>query len=364
MTDERICRWRLILGEGSEVLGEVDGIAARQLEALDFLYSRETTGGIGGIAPSALTIPTWINEIKELFPAEVCERIQSDAFERYGLAEMVTDPEILRTIQPSEALLHAILNTKHLMNEEVLDLARDIVRTVVAKMMEKLRSEMRESLTGRKDPQRRSRRKIANNFDPKATIRANLKNYSPELGRLVISDPLFSSRSRRYWERWRIVVAVDQSGSMIGSVIHAAVCAAIFAGMPSLDTRLLAFDTEVVDLSSDVIDPVEALLKVQLGGGTSIYRALEYAESLIETPNKTMIVLISDLFEGAGGWRMEQAVRRMVESGAKVMILGALDQSGSGNYDIMAAQTLASLGAEVGVMTPLELADWVAEVMA
>ncbi|MEJ5996725.1 VWA domain-containing protein [Corynebacterium sp. H130] len=364
MTDQRMARWRLILGEGAEVLGELDGADEQRVEALDFLYSRETVGMSGGVGPSTLNVPTWINAIRDLFPKEVCERIESDAFERYGLAELVTDAEVLRSIEPSAALLRAILQTKHLMQDEVLDLAREIVHVVVKEMMEKIRSEIRESLSGRKDPHRRSRRQIAVNFDAKATIRANLKNYSPERNQLVISDPLFSSRSRRHWEKWRIIVAVDQSGSMVDSVIHAAVSAAIFAELPSLDTRLIAFDTEVVDLSQDVIDPVEALMKVQLGGGTAIYRALEYAEQLVDTPSRTMVVLISDLYEGSRFGRMESAVRRLVNSGVKVLILGALDQQGAGSYDVFSGKTLARLGAHVGVMTPLQLADWVAEVMA
>lgn len=376
----RITRWRLILGDGSEQLGALSGEDQQRAELLNFLYSRETVGGFrdyddrtsgggsghekgAGAAPSQLTIPDWINGIRDLFPNRVSERLEADALQRYGIHEVLTNPETLKTITPSETLLKAILSTKHLMDQETLAIARKFVRLVVDQIVEKLRSDIRDAATGKKNPFRRSRRKIAADFDPKATIRANLKHYSAERDQLVIQNPLFSSRTRRHWERWQIITLVDQSGSMVDSVIHAAVTASIFHGLPGLDSHLVAFDTAVVDLTSDVMDPVETLMKVQLGGGTFIHQAMEYSEKLVKTPSRTMIVLISDLYEGGTPGSLENSVRRLVASDAKVLVLGALNDQGKADVDMAMARRLTKLGAEYGAMTPYELATWVGEVM-
>lgn len=367
MTDStRLQRWRLVLGEGAEKLGNLNGAAAEQDAALAFLYDREadhdTPGGrAGGMGPSTLSVPTWINDVHNLFPSRTVEILQSDALERYGLVEMVTDKEALERVEPSEALLKAVLATKHLMNDEVLAAARQIVRKVVKQLVDKMRPKIRVALTGRKDPTRRSRFKVASNFDPKATLRANLKNINPDTGGIVIREPLFSARTRRESERWQVIIAVDQSGSMLDSVIHSAVTASIFHGIPALRSHLIAFDSEVVDLTSEAVDPVETLMKVQLGGGTDIAKAMRYAESLVTNPKRAMVVLITDLYEGGSVTSLQNTVARLCKSGSRVLVLGALTGDGTAVWDAAIGATLVRRGAQVGAMTPFELADWVAE---
>ncbi len=140
------------------------------------------------------------------------------------------------------------------------------------------------------------------------------------------------------------MLLVDQSGSMAGSVIHSAVTAACLWSLPGLKTHLVAFDTAVVDLTSDVTDPVELLMRVQLGGGTDIARAVDYAASLVENPRRTIVALISDFYEGGDPFRLVRTVRQLVEQGTTVL---------SGR--------LAAVGAPVGAMTPGRLAEFVAE---
>ena len=361
--DERLTRWRLVLGRGSEQLGDLGPRQQAQCDALGYLYDRENqNSGCGASGEgSSLSIPTWINEVHTLFPKRTIELIEEDALERYGMVEMVTNKDLLERVEPSETLLQAILKTKHLMNSEVLQAARQIVRKVIAELVERMRPRIRRALTGRRDPNRRSFFKVAANFDPERTIRANLKNYSAQTKQLVISEPVFYSRTRRQSEKWQFIVAVDQSGSMAESVIHAAVTASIFHGLPAFKSHLIAFDTAVVDLTSDVNDPVETLMKVQLGGGTDIGRAMRYAESLITEPRRAMVVLITDLYEGGSEHELIQCVTRMVQGGSRVLILGALNATGAASLDQALGQRLASRGAQVGSMTPYELADWVAE---
>ena len=366
----RQARWRLMLGSGAEdVLGGLPSEEWEQREAaLAYLYDREYrkgrnvrgAPGPGSLDESQLTVPDWINAVHELFPARVVERIEQDALNRYQIEEMVTNPDLLRRAQPSQTLLKAVLRTKHLMNQEVLSLARTLVRRVVEELMEKLAREIRTPFVGTVN-RRRSFLKIAKNFDVDATIRRNLKNFDPDTGRLYIKEAFFHSRIRRHVDRWQIIILVDESGSMMDSVIHSAVTAAIFFGIKSLRTHLVLFDTSVVDVTDQCTDPVETLMKVQLGGGTDIGQALTYAATLVDNPRRTIVVLITDFYEGAPRQQLLTATRRLTESGVSLLGLAALDSNAKPNYDREMAEQMVRLGAHVAAMTPGELAEWVAE---
>jgi hypothetical protein len=359
----RLLRWQLILGEGDQTLDEC---WAGRNQALSYLYDRDFAGGgrnerRGGMQDSQLTVPEWINQVHELFPRRTIERIEKDAIERYEIQEVVTNPEVLARAQPNQTLLKAVLRTKHLMNQEVLALARRLVRQVVDQLMERLARPIRQPFSGTLDRRRRSLIKVARNFDPQTTIRHNLRHYDSASRRLFIQTPWFNSRVRPVADRWQIIILVDQSGSMLDSVIHAAIMASVFHGIPALRQRLIAFDTAVVDLSEHCGDPVETLMKVQLGGGTDIGGALEYAEGLVENPRRTIMVLITDFEEGAPVDRLLKVTRRIVESGVCLLGLAALDDRACPTYDRKLAQRLVNLGASVGAMTPGELAQWIAQ---
>ncbi|MEV5408189.1 VWA domain-containing protein [Thermopolyspora sp. NPDC052614] len=395
MPDPGLERWRLILGEAAErYTGALSGEAARRDRALEWLYGRDPDrqrrgvrrggaggggddhqrGGAGGkggdhrrggdrqggSGPSVLTTVDWLDDVHRLFPKETIERLERDAVERYGIHEVVTDPTVLARVEPNETLLRAVLRTKHLMNDEVLALARRIVEHVVRELMRRLAVEVRQAFHGTRS-RRPSRLKSARDFDFHGTIRANLAHYRPEEKRVYIEHPKFLSRTRRHLERWQLILLVDQSGSMTNSVIHSAVTAACLWGLPGLKTHLVAFDTEVVDLTSDVTDPVELLLKVQLGGGTDIARAVTYGATLIENPRRTIFAVISDFYEGGDSHLLVRTVRELVRQGTRVLGLAALDEDANPDYDRDLAQRLADAGAHVGAMPPGELAAFVAE---
>jgi Mg-chelatase subunit ChlD len=375
MTDDtkRRQRWRLILGETTEnTLGGLSPEWQDRETAIGFLYDRELQGQnirnrthnpdrTGSLDPSNLTVPDWINAIHQLFPKKTIERLEKDALERYQLEEMVTNPDVLQRVEPSETLLKAVLRTKHLMNQAVLAMARELVRKVVEQLMEKLAREVETPFYGSRNRRSRSYIKIAKNFDAKTTIRRNLKHYSHDRQQLVIQTPYFNSRIRRQVDRWQLIILVDESGSMLDSVIHSAVTAAIFFGIKSLKTHLCLFDTEVVDVTADCTDPVETLMKVQLGGGTDIGKALAYAQTLVENPRRTIVILITDFYEGAMVDRLLSVTKQLTESGVTLLGLAALDEQANPTYDRALAQRMVNLGAEVGAMTPGELAAWVAE---
>ncbi len=360
-------RWRLLLGDPAErACGGLSAEAQAADAALDWLYGRdgdraERGERSAGLGPSALRTPDWINAIHTLFPKEVIERLEQDAVERYGIDEVVTNLEVLERIEPSESLLRAVLHTKHLMNPEVLAAARKLVAEVVRRIMEKLATEVRQAFSGSRDRRRRSRMKVARNFDFKQTLAANLHRYDPQRRKLYVERPVFISRTKRHAEPWDIILLIDQSGSMVDSVIHSAVMAACLWQLPGMRTRLVAFDTAVVDLTADVSDPVELLMKVQLGGGTDIAKAVAYAQSLVANPAKTIVVLVSDFYEGGSPYELVRRVKALVEAGAKVLGLAALDAKAEPSYDREMAARLVREGAQIGAMTPGQLAGWLAE---
>ena len=370
---QRMSRWRLVMGEGSEQLcgglGEEDQIRD---DCLGFLYDREygqgrnvrgrSSGGQqGGLGESSLSVPEWINQIHELFPQRTIERLEKDALERYQLDEMVTNPQVLARAQPNATLLKAVLRTKHLMNQDVLKAAQHLVRQAVDELMKKMAVDVRNAFQGSLDRRNRSLMKIAKNFDIKTTLRRNLKHYDRDRGRMLIQNPYFYSRIRRQVDQWQLIVLVDESGSMMDSVIHSAVMASIFYSMKVMKVHLCIFDTSVVDLTAECVDPVETLMKVQLGGGTDIGQAVDYASSLVENPGRTIVVLITDFYEGAPLDRLFSVCRKLVESGVTCLGLAALDERANPTYDQTTAAQLVKMGWHVAAMTPGELANWVAE---
>lgn len=368
---ENLLRWRFVLGRfaaknlPNSALSERD---ARLEQALDFLYGREYAGrGLrgdgadgGSLDPTQLNIPNWLSEVRELFPRETVETIEKHALERYGMTELVTDPQVLEKLTPNTELLKTMLTFRGLMKTEVLNQARKIISEVVEEIKRKIEPEVRQTLLGKLNRFRRSQLKIAANFDWRQTIRRNLKHYDTERQKIVAQNLLFFSRTERRLQ-WNIILCVDESGSMADSVIHSAVMAGILTKLPSLRVSLVVFDTSVVDLTEYVDDPVEILMSVQLGGGTNIGQAMRYCEQLIVNPKRTIFVLVSDFMEGASPAEMLGACERMREAGATLLGLAALDETAQPVYDRNMAEQLARRGMEIAALTPKKLAQWLAK---
>lgn len=366
-------RWRLLLGEPAQArLGAAlpgSGTAMAMDRALAWLYGRECGGDEqaddaldrhGGEEASQLSVPKWINTIHELFPKETIERLERDAIERYGIDEVVTNLEVLECATPNPALLQAVLRTKHLMNPAVLAMARKLVEKVVRELIAKLARQVQRAFAGTRKPQQLSRRGAARQFAARETLRRNLRHADPVTRRIVIERPLFHVVTQRTLEPWQLFLLVDQSGSMVPSVIYAAVTASCLWGLPGVKTHLIAFDTAVVDLTDQVSDPVEVLMRVQLGGGTYIGTAVGYAADRIEVPRRAIVVIISDFYEGMAEHVLLGHVQALVAQGTTVLGLAALDEKADPAYDRVLAGKLVELGAHVGAMTPGELAAWLA----
>ncbi len=371
--NEMLARWRLVLGKYAQPKMEncLNEGQERIAQALEQLYAREYRRrgvrqtpklGPGTLDPSQLNVPSWLNEIRALFPKQTCERITRHALERYGLTEVVQDPQTLASLEPSTELLGAVLALKGQMPGTVLAEVRRLIGRVVEEVKRRLEQEIKNAINGRLNRFRHSQHKVARNFDARDTIRRNLKHWDPKRGRLVVEEPRFYSRVKRHLP-WEIILCIDQSGSMTSSVIHSAVMAGILTGLPTVRVRLVIFDTSVVDLSEHVSDPVEVLMSVQLGGGTNIGQAVRYCEQLVQQPRRTVLVLVTDFCEGADPRVLVAGCKRLREAGVRLLGLASLDTEANAYYDVQMAERLAAEGMEIAALTPLQLAHWLADVM-
>jgi VWA domain containing CoxE-like protein len=372
-TEKHLRRWRLILGRyAAQPLAHASfsGEDWKLDQTLEYLYGREyegrglarPSGGAGSLDPTQLRAIDWLNRSRKLFPREVFERMQTQAIERYQLKELLNDPDVLRSLDATPALSKALLSMRGRLSAQMRDAVRDVIRKTVDDITRALKKDFVNALVGRRNRLRRSHIKSAQNFDARATIAANLRHYDVKSRRLVIERPHFNARVKRHLP-WDIVLCVDQSGSMIDSVIYSSVIAGIMSSLPAVRVKLVVFDTSVVDLTHLAHDPVEVLLTVQLGGGTDIGRAVRYCEKLIGNPRRTVFALISDFEEGAAAGPLLAAVQRLAEARVTLLGLAALNEGAQPVYDRAMAQRLADRGMHIAALTPTHFAQWLAEVM-
>ncbi len=376
--DLALNRWRLVLGSMSDNSLSFSGSDREILsfedmeQLLDYLYSHAQGDDVrgesisdrsGGLGESQLTAAKWITKVRELFPKQTAEVLERHALDEFKMTELLTDKKVLEQMKPDMSLLKTVLQLKHLMKGEVLETAKKIARAVAEELSEKLAQSTRQALTGRLDRNSRSAVRSARNIDIHKTIRRNLKNYDKENETLVLKDVYFSSRVKKYNKK-TVIIAVDESGSMLGSVIYSAVMAQIMSKLPFAEIKLVIFDTEIVDLSGMVEDPVEVMMSVQLGGGTDIGKALSYCESLIQTPSDTCVLCVTDLCEGGYPHILLNTAQNIMTSGAKLSFLTALDECANPVYDKNMGQLLADMGAFVGALTPDQLGDYIGRIFS
>ncbi|MBX2803541.1 MAG: VWA domain-containing protein [Myxococcales bacterium] len=316
-------------------------------QVLEGLYDAERTAGRGRSAPY---VAKWLGDIRRFFPSSTVQVMQKDAVERLGLTQLLLEPELLASVQPDLDLVCTLVSLNRSIPERSRDQARHVVRRVAEELMKRLREPMREAVRGSIDRSVRNLRPRYNEVDWHRTIRANLRNWLPEQNTLVV-DRLIG-HGRRQSSLKDVILCVDQSGSMMASVVYAAVFGAVLASLPALRTRVVVFDTEVVDLTEVCDDPVDLLFGTQLGGGTDIARALGYCRNTVVRPHDTIMVMITDLYEGGDRSRMLRHCRELVASGVNLICLLALDDRGTPSYDRSNAAALAAMGVPSFACTP------------
>lgn len=365
-----INRWRLVLGSLSDQNlqfgGDANNIQSfeNMEQLLDYLYSRSQGDDVrtgersASLADTVLTAAEWITKVRNLFPNRTAEVLEKHALDEFQMTELLTDKEVLEQMQPDMNLLKSVLQLKHLMKGEVLETAKRIARQVADDIRHKLENDIRRSVLGRIDRNSSSPVHSARNLDINKTIRRNLKNYDNDSKQIMLKNIYFSNRVKRYNNK-RVIIAIDESGSMTGSIIYSAVMAQIISNLPFAEVKLVIFDTKIVDLSDEADDAAQVLMSVQLGGGTDIGSALAYCETLVTTPSHTSVIVVTDLYEGAMQSRLLNISRNIIESGAKLNFLTALDEEARPAYDRNLGQILANMGAFVGALTPDQLGDYI-----
>jgi Mg-chelatase subunit ChlD len=358
MTDEaeRLRRWRLALGGdaqegiGCGLVGEDRGMD----RVLAALYgspegSGERSAGLGSSAPG---VTRWLGDIRTYFPSPVVRVMQKDALERLDLQQMLLEPEMLEAVEPDVNLVATLISLGRVIPEGTKDSARRVVRNVVEELERRLAEETVRAVRGSLDRAARTSRPRPADIDWDRTIRANLKSYQPE-HRTIIPEKLVGNARRRKNSSLRdIILCVDQSGSMASSVVYSGIFGAVLASIRSVNTRMVAFDTSVVDLTEDLHDPVDLLFGVQLGGGTDINRALAYCQTLVSRPAETVLVLITDLYEGGNRDEMLKRAAGLTACGVKMVCLLALSDDGAPAHDPRLAAALANLGVPAFACTP------------
>lgn len=360
---ERLRRWRLVLGKDAHEgmcgggggghggdgggIGQLAGADLGMDNVLEALYNSERSAGLGASSPN---VARWLGDIRTYFPTSSVQFMQKDALERLNLTQLLFEPELLETIEADVHLVVNLLSLSRVIPEKTKDTARMVVRKVVEELERKLANPLLQAVRGSLNRAVRNYRPRANEIDWERTIRANLKNYLPEK-RTIIAEKLIGHGRKRSSLR-DIVLCVDQSGSMGSSVVYSGIFGAVLASIKAVSTRMVVFDTSVVELTEELQDPVDLLFGVRLGGGTDINRALGYCQQIISRPTSTILVLITDLYEGGNREHMLRRVAELVASGVQVVCLLALNDTGAPIYDRHNAQVLANLGVPSFACTP------------
>lgn len=358
MSEERLRRWRLVLGKPAGEMPPPTGLDVGRDATLDALYDAPKRGSLG---PSQPNIARWLGDIRTYFPSSIVQVMQRDAIERLGFNQMLLEPETLKAVQPDVHLVATLLTISKALPEQTRETAREVVGVVVRQLMEKLTGPTQQSIKGRRSRRDRNSRPRFQDMDWHRTIRVNLKHYQPEKKALVVEQRRGFGRQGHSLKH--VILAIDQSASMATSVVYSGVFACILASIPALKTSVVAFDTEVVDLTGLVEDPIELLFATRLGGGTDIEQALRYCEGLVERPEDTLLVLISDLFEGGNELNLKRRVARLIERGVKVVTLLALSDEGAPVFDHAMAADFANIGSPAMACTPDAFPDLLADVL-
>ncbi len=349
--EQRLRRWRLILG------GEEDGTgfalsASEDLgmdRTLTELYSEEKKSGRG---ETRLGVARWLGDIRTYFPTSVVQVMQKDALERLNLRQMLLQPELLEAVVPDVHLVSTLISLNRVIPEKTRETARMVVRKLVEDLEKKLEGPLRQSILGSLNRAVRNRRPRHSDMDWQRTIRANLKHYQKDYKTIIPVTRIGFGRKRTSSSLRDVILCVDQSGSMATSVVYASICAAVMASISAVRTSLVVFDTHVVDLTPDLQDPVDVLFGAQLGGGNDIERALAYCQGLVRTPQDTILILVSDLYEEENRARILRRAQALVNAGIQFITLLALSDKGAPSFDRGIAAEFDALGIPTFACSP------------
>jgi Mg-chelatase subunit ChlD len=359
--EEHIRKWRLILG-GQQNDGTGFSLEGQDIQidkALEALYDNDRKGGLG---PSSPNVARWLGDIRTFFPSSVVQVMQQDALKRLNLTQMLFEKEMLENVEPDVHLVATLMTLSRVIPDKTKDTARMVVRKVVDELMRKLAQPTQQAIIGSLNRSARNRRPRHHEINWHATILKNLKHYQPEYKTIIPETRIGYGRKRSSLKD--VVLCLDQSGSMGASVVYSGIFGSVMASIPAIKTKMVVFDTAVADLTEELTDPVELLFGVQLGGGTDINAALTYCKQIITKPLDTVLVLITDLYEGGNQEEMRKRATELVAAGVQVVVLLALNDDGAPAYDHGNAQFLSNLGIPVFACSPDKFPDLMAAALS
>lgn len=360
-TTEHIRKWRLILG-GDQNDGTGFGLTLQDAQVdktLSALYDSDRQGGLG---PSSPNVTRWLGDIRHFFPTTVVQVMQQDALKRLNLTQMLFEKEMLEQVEADVHLVATLMTLSRVIPDKTKDTARQVVRKVVDQLLKKLAQPTQQAIVGSLNRAARNRRPRHNEINWHLTIQKNLKHYQPQYKTIIPETRIGHGRKRTSLKD--VVLCLDQSGSMGSSVVYSGIFGSVMASIPAIRTKMVVFDTAVADLTEELTDPVELLFGVQLGGGTDIHAALTYCQQIITKPADTILVLITDLYEGGDQAGMRRRAAELAAAGVQVVVLLALNDDGAPAYDHGNAQFLAGLGIPVFACTPDQFPDLMAAALS
>lgn len=359
--EQHLRKWRLILG-GQQNDGTgfaLSGMDIQMDKAMEALYDNDRKGGLG---PSSPNVSRWLGDIRSFFPNTVVQVMQKDALKRLNLTQMLFEKEMLENVEADVHLVATLMTLSRVIPDKTKDTARQVVRKVVDELMKKLANPTQQAIVGSLNRSARNRRPRHNEINWHATIQKNLKHYQPGYKTIIPETRIGYGRKRTSLKD--VVLCLDQSGSMGTSVVYSGIFGSVMASIPAIKTKMIVFDTAVADLTEELTDPVELLFGVQLGGGTDINAALTYCKQIITRPLDTVLVLITDLYEGGDQEGMRKRAAELVAAGVQFIILLALNDDGAPMYDHGNAQFFSNLGIPVFACSPDKFPDLMAAALS
>lgn len=357
--EELLRKWRLILGSPADADYKLSAQDAQMDKTLEALYDSDRRGGLGASSPN---VARWLGDIRTFFPSSVVQVMQQDALKRLNLTQMLLEKEMLERVEPDVHLVATLMTLSRVIPDKTKDTARQVVRKVVDQLLKKLAQPTQQAIVGSLARSVRNRRPRHNEINWHATIQKNLKHYQPDYKTIIPESRIGYGRRRTALKD--VVLCIDQSGSMGTSVVYSGIFGSVMASIPAVKTKMVVFDTAVADLTEELTDPVELLFGVQLGGGTDIHAALTYCQQIITRPNDTVMVLITDLYEGGNEQGMRKKAVELVTAGVQVIVLLALNDEGAPFYDHNNATFFSNLGVPVFACTPDKFPDLMAAALS
>ncbi|MER5994806.1 vWA domain-containing protein [Streptomyces viridosporus] len=340
VTAEQLARWQSDAGWLERALG------CRPGELRGGRGGVNRAGAGGGVSPTGTGVGGPTPDLGRLIPEIGPElgSIEAGLVKRMHLREVLADPQLAARLTPSMSLIEQLLRDKNNLSGVALANAKALIRRYVDEVTEVLRTQVEKATVGELDRSVPPKR-VFRNLDLDRTIWKNLTNWDPEEERLYV-DRLYYRHTSRKTTPQRLIVVVDQSGSMVDSMVNCTILASIFAGLPKVDVHLIAYDTQALDLTPWAHDPFETLLRTKLGGGTDGTVAMALAQPKIAEPRNTVVVWISDFYE----WRTHELFESMAaihRSGAKFIPVGSVTSSGRGSVNPWFREKFKDLGTPV-----------------